>query len=290
MSSVLADFTAKFAVEADAVETPATGRLVLRSDQFVLAATPDEKLAVPLSAVFDIRTGSVPKVFDPLPGTPVTLAFERDGRKEVALIAADERTIRKFTTVLFKAILNGTRATIRHPAKLGGRVLDTEFRGGILSVERERIVAETQEGPATIALDGVIDFSRGRRDIDGRQRAVVVVDHVQTGDTVTTVAAMESGRILSVLGRYLRREYDKRMASIRDLSLSDEETELLTAIYSTGDRGVSLAAVLGTESKRIKQLLQRLHEKGLIESGEHTPHLTSKGQIVVTQYLDRINA
>ncbi|WP_336325639.1 CheF family chemotaxis protein [Halovenus sp. HT40] len=290
MSSVLADFTAQFAVEADGIETPTTGRLVLRKDQLVLAATADEQLAIPLSAVFDIRTGSVPQLFDPLPGTPVTVAFERAGGKEVALIATDEPTVRKFTTILFKTILNGTHATIKHPAKLGGRVLDAGFRSAVLAVERERLTFETGRGPVVVALDGVIDFSREQRTIDGLDRSVVVVDHVRTGDTITTVAATDSARTLSVLGRYLRREYDKQMATLRELSLSEAETELLTTLYSTGDRQVSLASVLGTDPDQIRKLLHALHEKGLVESGEHAPILTSTGQIVVTQYLERVNA
>ncbi|MXR51817.1 hypothetical protein GRX03_09390 [Halovenus sp. WSH3] len=290
MSSVLADFTAQFTVEADAIETPTKGRLVLRDDKLALAATADEQLVVPLSSVFDVRAGSVPNLFEPLPGTPVTVAFERDGRREVALIATDEQTVRKFTTILFKAILNGSRATVKHPAKLGGRVLGTDFRSAVLAVERERLTFETGEGPVVVALDGVIDFSREHRTVDGRERPVAVVDHVRTGDTITTVTATESNRLLSILGRYLRREYDEQMATLRDLSLSEGETELLTALYSTGDRDIALASVLGIPPEEVQKRLHALHEKGLVESGEHAPVLTSTGQIVVTQYLERVNA
>ena len=288
--SVLADFTARFVAESDDIETPTLGRLILRHDQFVLAASEDEQLTVPLSSVFDVRTDTVPQVFDPLPGTPVTIAIDRAGRKEVILIATDESTIRKFTAILFKALLNGTNATLEHPAKLGGRVLDTTARDSILGVEAGGLTFETSDGPVQIALDSVIDFTRERRTVDGQQRPAVVVDHVQNGDTLTTITSTETTRTLSVLGRYLRREYDKQMQSVRQLSLSEAETALLTTLYSTGEHAVSLASVLGIEPKRVKQLLQALHEKGLIESHDGSPVLTSKGQIVVTQYLERVNA
>lgn len=288
--SVLADFTARFAVETDDVETPTAGRLVLRRDQLVLVASEDEQVTVPLSSVFDVRTDTVPKVFDPLPGTPVTIAVDRFDSKEVILVAGDESTIRKFTTILFKALLNGTSATLEHPAKLGGRVLDTPARDSILGVEQGGLNFETSDGPVQIALDTVIDFARQRRTVDGQQRPAVVVDHVRNGDTLTTIASTDSNRTLSVLGRYLRREYDAQMQSLRELSLSEAETALLTTLYSTGDHDVSLASVLGIAPKRVKQLLQALHEKGLIESSDGSPVLTSKGQIVVTQYLERVNA
>jgi helix-turn-helix protein len=186
--------------------------------------------------------------------------------------------------------LNGTHATLKHPAKLGGRVLDTEFRDSILGVEQGGLRFETGGGSLSIALESVIDFSRERRRIDGQDHPVVVVDHVRTGDTMTTVVSTAASRTLSILGRHLRREYDKQISELQQLSLSDEETALLTTLYSTGDRSVSLASVLGTEPKQIKQLLQALHQKGLIESGDTMPVLTSKGQIVVTQYIERINA
>ncbi|WP_436903666.1 CheF family chemotaxis protein [Halovenus halobia] len=288
--SVLADFTARFVAESDDIETPTPGRLVLRRDQLVLVASEDEQLTIPLSSVFDVRTDTVPKVFDPLPGTPITIAVNRAGQKEVILVATDESTIRKFTAILFKALLNGTNATLEHPAKLGGRVLDTTARDSILGVEAGGLTFETGDGPVQITLDSVIDFTRERRTVDGQQRPAVVVDHVRNGDTLTTVASTETTRTLSVLGRYLRREYDKQMQALRELSLSEAETALLTTLYSTGDHSVSLASVLGAEPKRIKQLLQALHENGLIESHDGSPVLTSKGQIVVTQYLERVNA
>lgn len=288
--SVLADFTARFVAESDEVETPTPGRLVLRRDQLALVASEDEQLTVPLSSVFDVRTDTVPQVFDPLPGTPVTIATDHAGSKEVILVASDESTIRKFTTILFKVLLNGSHATLEHPAKLGGRVLDTPARDSILGVEQGGLTFETSDGPVRVTLDTVIDFARERRTVDGQQRPAVVVDHVRNGDTLTTIAATESNRILSVLGRYLRREYDAQMQSLRELSLSEAETALLTTLYSTGAQSVSLASVLGIAPKRVKQLLQALHEKGLIESSGGSPVLTSKGQIVVTQYLERVNA
>lgn len=290
MSSVLTDFTARFDVESDEVDGPAQGRVVLGKDQLVLAASDDEKLTVPLSSVIDITPESVPQVFDPLPGTPVTIAFRQAGDHRIALVAGNEAAIEKFTTVLFKAVLNGTHTTIKHPAKLGGRVLDTAFRGGILGIESDTVRIETEDGPVTIALDVVTDFSRETRPVDGQDRPVLVVDHMHNGEAMTTVAATESSRTLSILGRFLRREYEKHMTALEELSLSETETEVLTTVYSTGDRGISLSKVLNVEPEQVKRLLHALHDKGLIEAGDNAPILTSKGQVVVNHYLERVNA
>jgi len=290
MSSVLADFTARFNIEADAIDGPVQGRIILGKGQLVLAASGDRKVTIPLSSVIDVTPRSVPQMFDPLPGTPVTVAFRQDGAHAVALVAADESVAEKFSTVLFKAILNGTRATIKHPARLGGRVLDTDFRGGILSAESSAVRIETEEGPVTVSLDAVTDFSRETHTVDGQNRSVLVVDHMHNDEAMTTIVATESTRTLSILGRLLRREYEKYMSDLQELSLSETETEVLTTIYSTGDRDISLANVLGVDPEEVKSHLHALHQVDLIESGEHGPVRTSKGQVVVNHYLERVNA
>jgi helix-turn-helix protein len=289
MSSVLADFPARFAVEDDAIDGPAEGRVVLGRDQLVLVATEEQKVTIPLTAIGDVNVGSVPRVFDPLPGTPVTVAFDRHGDYQVSLVAADESTVEKFVTVLFKALLNGIHATIVHPAKLGGRVLDTDPRGAILSLQANAVQFETEEGAVSVRLDSVIDFTRETRSLGGREGPTLVVDHMQNRDAVTTLAAIQSPRKLGLLGRFLRREYRQLMSRLDQLSLSEVETEVLTAIYSTGDQDLSLTGMLDLSGERVKRVLHALHKKGLIESGNSGPALTPMGQVVVNQYLERVN-
>jgi helix-turn-helix protein len=289
MASVLADFTGRFVAEAADFEGPVEGRVVLGNDQLVLAASDDERVPVPLDSVFDINVGYQPKAFDPIGGTPVTVAY-RDGHDRVAaVVAADENTVEKFATVLFKATLNGTAVTIKHPAKVGGRVMDSEFKGGILALDSGTVKFETDEGPVAIGLDDVVDFDREKRDVDGEVRPLLIVSHVDTGEAMTTLAATDSTPKLSILGRYLQRTYRKRMASLENLSLSEPETETLATLYSARGMDVSLGSVLGVSPKKVKRILHALHQKGLIESEDGGPVLTAKGQIVVNHYLERVN-
>ena len=44
------------------------------------------------------------------------------------------------------------------------------------------------------------------------------------------------------------------------------------------------------DERTVRQLLQALHDRGLIQSGEHCPVLTAKGQIVGNEYLEQVNA
>ncbi len=289
MPSVLADFVAHVTAEQTDWEQPTKARVLLNEAQLVIAQSEEEKLVLSHDQIFDVTVDSLPPFVDPLPGTPVTVAYEHADRRTTAVIAAPDDTVKKFHSVLFKAILNGTYTKLKHPEKVGGRVLDTDFRAGLLALETEAVKIDTEEGPVTISLDSVVDFSREQRPIEGTERPVIVVSHMNDGEAMTTAAAVESPRKLSLLGRYLRQQYQPILESLRELTLSEPETEALTTIYTVGDTDASLSGVLQTEPKRVKQLLQALHSKGLIESGQHGPVLTAKGQIVVNEYLERIN-
>lgn len=289
MSSVLADFNGKFTVDDRDWEPFVDGRVVLGENQLVLAASEDDRLTVPLQSVFDITIGSLPRAFDPIPGYPVVVAFEEGNKRLVTAISGTESTMKKFSAVLFKAILNGTRVTLKHPAKVGGRVMDSSFEGSILSLKSGGVVFDTKEGPLSIPLNAIVDFSREKRVVDGTERPLLIVSHMDNGEALETHAATESPRKLSILGRYLRRTYQKVIDSLTNLTLSEMETEVLTTLYTAGDVGVSITSVLDVEPKKAKRLLHALHQKGLIKSGDNGPVLTAKGQIVVNEYLERVN-
>ena len=289
MSSVLADFTAQLITETPTAPEPTTARIILGSEQLVLAVSENEKEVVPLSDIMDINPGSVPQIFESPSGKPVTTAYTHEHNRQVALIAGNENAITKFTSILFKTILNGTNTIVKHPAKLGGRTVDSDFRGGILGIKRGLVRIDTEEGPITIDTEKIIDFNRDTRSIDGTDRPVLIADHMRNGEAISTIIAANSGQTFAILGRFLRIQYSKHMSALQQLSLSEEETELLTTIYSTGEKDTTLAKVTGIDPQKLKSLLHALHEKELIESNKEKPVLTSKGQVVVNQYLERVN-
>lgn len=290
MPSVLADFVGYFTVETEDWDSPNEGRVLLSETQLVLAKNEDEKSTIPLSTVFDINEGSSPKFVDPMPGRPVTIGFQSNGSRATAVVSADEQTSKKFGAVLFKAILNGTYMTLKHPSKIGGRVMDSEFQGGIMSLAANEVKFDIDEGPVIIPLDGIVDFGREERSIDGTDQPVLIISHMNNGEALETIAATDSNRKLSILGRYLRSTYQDVIQSLQEISLSEPETEALTTIYSTGDMDIKLPNVLDMNPKKVKRILHTLHDKGLIESGDNGPVLTAKGQIVVNEYLERVNA
>jgi len=287
--STLADFSGTFDTEVADWDRHRDGRILLGEHQLVLAASRDEKVTIPLSSVFDINFDSQPGIFDPVPGTPVTIAFDADGGRSVAVVSAEEATARKFYTVLFKAVLNGSSVIVKHPARRGGRVTDMPFHSGRLRLSTGGVEFETGGVSVRIEPAAVTAFDRETREVNGERRPVFVVRHMQNGTAVTTLAATDSARTLSLLGRYLRRRYDQLLSSLAGISLSETEIEALVTVYSAPGGIGMVAGVLDAQPKTVKRVVRSLHRNGLLEPTDDGPALSTRGQVVVNHYMDRVN-
>jgi len=289
--SVIADFVGQFNSEVASRSDPIKGRVVLSQKRLVLAASEDDKLTIPLESIFDIAVGQVPPDLGNFFRSTVTIAFERNGKRLVAAVEADDEKIEKFGTVLFKAIINGTETTVKERARIGGRVTDEQFKRARLFLKPATVEFRRDDGSFIVDLKTVSDFERTSREISGASRPVLVVRHMQDGTAVTTEAALASSRKMSILGRYLRREYSELMDELANVELTKGKKEVLVAIYSTGDMaGMPLASILGKDSSEVSMLLQDLSEDGLIQDGADGPTLTPTGQVVASRHLEDVNA
>ena len=61
------------------------------------------------------------------------------------------------------------------------------------------------------------------------------------------------------------------------------------AIYS-GAGSMNLANVVDQDPSTVTMLLNSLEEKGLVGSTDEGTHLTSKGQLAVSERVERVNA
>jgi len=289
--SVIADFVGQFNSEAASRSDPIKGRVVLSQKRLVLAASEDDKLTVPLESIFDIAIGQVPPDLGDFFESTVTVAFKKNDRRLVAAVEADDEKIEKFGTVLFKAIINGTETSVRERARVGGRVTDGGFQRANLFLKPGSVEFRRDGGSFVIELRTVSDFERTMREIQGADRPVLVVRHMMDGTAVTTEAALTSSRKMSILGRYLRREYSELMEQLHKTELTRGKKEVLVAIYSTGDMdGMPLASILGKDSSKVSMLLADLEEDGLVQDGADGPTLTPTGQVVASRHLEDVNA
>jgi helix-turn-helix protein len=284
--SVVADFTAHVTGGGRYAE-PERCRVLLNRRSLVLA-TPDDRLTVPLSDVFDIAVGRAPADVDRFFDDAVTVAFRSVDRQRSVSVQAPGGTVDRFAAVLFGALLNGTTALFRSPARVGGRVTDEPAREGTVRVTGDALRVTGEDGSLGIDVSSVIAFDRRSRPLRGTERSVVSVRHVDGHEAVTSEIALPSSRKLNLLGRHLRQVYTEATADLEEVSLDAMETEALVALYSSGP-GVNLARVIGIESSRVEMLLASLVEKGLLTDGPEGHALTNLGWVVVGRRIESVN-
>ena len=288
--SIIADFVAQFDSSVATRAEPAKGRVLLSNKRLVLAVNSNDRLTIPLNSIADVAVGHVPDEIQGFFESTVSVAFELNGRRHKAVVEAADSTIQKFATVLFKTILNGTRMSVKHPARVGGRVTDESFVDCQLFLRPQSVRFKTEAELVEIELATVTKFSQSNREINGGEQPVLELQHMPAGEAMVTMAAMNTPRKMTILGRYLRLEYTELMNELKNVEISADEKELLTAIYSGGGQeGVSLAGIVDLDPSNVTMVLNRLEEKELVIDTASGTRLTPKGQIVVNRHLEEVN-
>ncbi|GAA0527332.1 HTH domain-containing protein [Halorubrum aquaticum] len=286
--SVVADFVGRVHTSDVGSEDPVRGRVLLSQRRLVLA-TADARTTVPLSGVFDVVVGTVPGDLRSFFSDSVTLAYERGGTRSTALVEGEPDDMERFTRVLFKALLRDVTVTVRHPAKVGGRVTDATDRTARVSLSPGAIGFVGGDEPFSVDLSTVIDYDRTNRTLAGKERPALVFRHVPENRTVTSIVTVPDERTLNVLGRYIRLEYEEVQTEVEELDPTEDELEVLVSIYSAGGEA-SVSQVVTGDATRTSMILDSLRESGLVVDGETGAALTRKGRMVVTTYLESVNS
>jgi len=184
--------------------------------------------------------------------------------------------------------LTDTPVGVVHPAKRGGRILDTPPAAGRLTISRRTIrvqqIARTV-GSVQIRFPDIIGINRSQRTINGTTVKTVAVRHLDPPATVlTTEFSVWDDREHDLFTQFLRRYDRKQQRQIAAITLSDAQLELLTTLYSAvGD--IDIESILDRSSADITELFGPLREAGLISGGGIGSMLTGRGYMLVA---DRI--
>lgn len=285
----VADFVGRFVIDPSTGigQEPEDARIVMSKRRLVIAG--DDRITIPLSSVVDVVVGNVPPDLRDLFDDTVTVAYNDDnGEVRTVLIESGEDTISKFVSVLFKCLLNGTEAVVKHPAQVGGRVTDASATKAKFSVDDRTVSFKTPDGEFTLDATTVVDFDRKNRSLDGTEGSTLVVKHADGDDLVTSLVSPSSSQTVNLLGRYIRIEYSRIRSEVGDIELSEPEKRVLVTIYATGG-DIDFKTVLDGNAAQATNVLNSLRDKDLIDEGEAGLSLTSHGQIVVTERLEEVN-
>jgi helix-turn-helix protein len=294
--SIVVDFVANFVAGGDASFEPTKGR-VLMSERRLILATSGSKTVIPITSVFDIAVGQVPPEVEDFFDYTVMVGYTVGNGRRTTVIGGDRETIETFSLLLFRAVLDGSTTRLKHPAKIGGRVMDAETRRTGLRLDYES-VAFPEEGsagdtagdgdPFSVDLASVVFFEVVEQTREGERQLVLSVQHVEDGQTVTSEISLSSRRKMNILGRYLRLIYHWIKSEVRDVDVSEGTLELLVGLYSTGPEA-DLASLLDLDEAELAAKLERLFEDNLITDDATPCELTPQGRLVVNEEIEGVN-
>ena len=285
--TVVADFVGRFhTVDVRSAE-PVSGRILLSHKRLVLA-TGEFKTTIPLSKVIDVNLGTVPPTLAEFFSDTITIAYSDGDSKTTATIEGKGENVERFKTVFFKVLLSGQTVIIKHPAKRGGRVTDAGDRKMKLKLRKGTLRLDGNGGDFEIDLGSVTSFSREKRDLGGKVRPALSVDHASGGTTLTTIITLPNNRKLNLLGRFLKLEYSELMEELEELEFTEEQIEALVTLYSAGGRA-DLSQLLTGDVTETQIILDQLRDKELISDVDGAMELSAKGQAVVSDHIEDVN-
>lgn len=283
-NSVVADFVAEALYDDDAPGTePRKCRIVLGTDRLVVA-TADRRRAVPLSAVQDIIVSRVPKDLSEFFDQTVVLGYDEGSKRRSLQIQGKHDRIEKFGLFLFRVILKGTGAEVKHPAKKGGRITGEELRQAAVYPRDDALELRGPDIELVVDLEVITNVTFSRRQVDGGSRQAISVSHMEDREAVTTEFYHDSPRKLNILARYLRLRYFQLENMLMQIDVDEQEEEVLITLYSGGTRE-QLAGMLDLDDEALAELFEALVEKELLTDAED-PELTSRGQLVVADRFE----
>lgn len=184
--------------------------------------------------------------------------------------------------------LTDTPVGVVHPAKRGGRVLETPPAAGRLTISRRTIrvqqIARTI-GTLQLRFPDIIGVGKSQRTINGTTVETLAVRHLDPPATVlTTEFSVWDDREHDLFTGFLRRYDRQQRRTIASITLSDAQLELLVTLYSAvGD--IDIESILDRSTADITELFGPLREAGLISGGGIGSMLTGRGYMLVA---DRI--
>ncbi len=284
--SVIADFKAN-AIFADTFRTETEPCRVILNTQQLVVVTDERRRQIPLTSIFDIIASRIPADLADFFDQSVLVGYTTGTARRTVLIEGDHDRIDKFAMYLYKATLQGQTTSVKHPARRGGRIVDSPHQEAQINLTPDAVQFQGEDIEFEIDLSVITDISHMQRTIDGDTQPVLSVRYMTDQQAITTELSHPSVRKLNILARYLRLRYFQLEDELQQIEINDTEAEALVALYS-GGQPQNLSGMLDLASPAAEELLATLTEKDLITDPD-SGTLTSWGRLFVSDRIDEVN-
>jgi len=273
---------------------PVECRVLLGPEKLVVVRDDDSMsnayAEIELSTVVDQSVNHIPDRCAEAIESAVTVAYnEGDGRKIAVMeLAGNEK--RNMSGTLFELILDDGTVVVTHPAAEGGHVTDKEPTEGTLTIRSSSLSVSPETGDGfTIGLPGVMDVDISKQRLDGNRVRSLSIQH--SGDVapvVTTKIGAPDDRQHKLLTRYVKQRYRERKKKVKQLTLNEEQKEVLVALFSVGDQ-IDISMVIDKDTQELQQIISSLRKMNLVRMKDGSTVLTGLGNVVVNEKIEDVN-
>jgi taxis protein CheF len=144
-------------------------------------------------------------------------------------------------------------------ATVGGVVSSsTQWEKGYFSVTEEGLWLLSSKNQLRIPIESIGLIKKDMRDVDRKQRMVLVLSHVEKRSVVTSLILCPEST-LEMIENYLQHFIGKHKPAI---NLSENEEQILTLVYSGVD-SASIENIIGISTNELNIYYDRLVDSGL---------------------------
>ena len=273
---------------------PLDCRVLLGPEKLVIVRDDDSMFEayaeIELETVVDQSVNHIPSRCADVIDSAVTVAYnEGDGRKLAVMeLAGNEQ--RNMSSTLFELILDDATVVVTHPAAEGGHVTNEKPTPGTLTIGSRSLSVSPEDGEGfTIGLPGVMDVEVSKQRLDGNRIRSLAIQH--SGDAapvVTTKIGAPDDRHHKLLTRYVKQRYRERKKNVQELSLTEEQKEVMVALFSVGDQ-MDISLVIDKDTQELQRILTSLRQMELIRINDGSTVLTDLGNVVVNEKIEDVN-
>ena len=264
-----------------------TELLVVRADDTMS----DEHTSIPVPSIVDLATNHIPSQFEDTFDSTVAIAYDEDDNRQLAVLELRGNKQIGFSNELFKLALRYCEAVVTHPAKEGGRVLDTEPVQSELSIDDRSLSVTSVENDEefSIRLSDIIHLEMGKQTYEKLRLRSLSVRHLDEDQTAAeTAIKLRNDRKHKLFERFVRQSYRKRKQKTQQLTIPEEHQEVLVALYSVSAE-MDISMIINKSAEELESILSSLQNVGLIRMGKKGAVLTGLGRIVVNEQIEDVN-
>ncbi|XGI83683.1 CheF family chemotaxis protein [Halorutilales archaeon Cl-col2-1] len=278
------------------------GRVILSTKRLVVAGN-DEKRTVPLRRILRVRLRQTPTGKDE---EAVLVKYDTGDREEAAVVKSNPDVVHRFYEVLNRLLLSGREVYVEDPVEIGGRRMSTSWERTRLRIEDGTILLEDT---TRIDPEKVQSVQAGKTRIDpvdttGKSLTVKYLRRVNTegeSRSVTTRIFHTNERFVRLLYYFAGRRYHDVVDEIKNLSVSERQERILSALYSgltAEEARETVARTVKTEGKEggddddkedtesFDELVSDLKDKDLVVGDDRSVRTTMKGDVYVNTVYD----